>query len=233
MKTYCCEMPLQQSKRTQEISTQLKFSLDCLRMNCLQMIPFCFYILYFAAIILFVILLFLVISGFIQTVLHSCFGTIIYRRKDSLKQECVPVLRRDKNNENLGCFEALKIKLKSESSQGIFLRNSRRLKYQQSRTFGLYLLKLTGCTCTDRTVKNSCCSICLEDFNTNETIICLHCSHGYHENCIFDLARGTFNRHNTGIIYCPLCKGDTYCKYLGIYKDYPNYGSIMPVQLMQ
>ena len=140
------------------------------------MIPFCFYILYFAAIILFFILLFLVISGFIQTALHSCFGTIIYRRKDSLKQECVPVLRRDKNNENLGCFEALKIKLKSESSQGIFLRNSRRLKYQQARTFGLYLLKLTGFTCTDRTLKNSCCSICLEDFNINETIICLHCS---------------------------------------------------------
>ena len=194
--------------------------------------PVAFYILYFAVITTFVILLYLVISGVIQTILPSCFGTTIYRQKDSLKEECAPALRRDENNKNLGCFQALKIKLKSESSQGIFLRNSRRVKYQQSRPFGLYLLKLTGCTCTDRIVKNSCCSICLDDFNINEAIICLHCSHGYHENCIFDLARGTFNtfnRHNTGIIHCSLCKRDTYFKYLGAYKDHSNYGSIMPV----
>ena len=191
--------------------------------------PIAFYVLYFAVIITFVILLYLVISGVIQTFLPFCYGTTIYRQKDSLKEKCSPALHRDENNEKIGCLAALKIKLNSKSSQGIFLRNSRRVKYQRSCTTGLYLLKLTGCTCADQTVKNCCCSICLDDFNINETIICLHCSHGYHENCIFDLASGTFNRQNTGIIYCPLCKRDTYFKYLGAYKDYPNYGSMMPV----
>ena len=119
--------------------------------------PIAFYILYFAVIITFVILLYLVISGVIQTFLSFCYGATIYRQKDPLKEKCSPILHRDENKEKIGCIAALKIKLKSKSSQGIFLRNSRRVKYRQSRTTGLYLLKLTGCTCADQTVKNSCC----------------------------------------------------------------------------
>ena len=60
-------------------------------------------------------------------------------------------------------------------------------------------------TLKDKLVKNSSCSICLENFNSDEEIIRFNCSHDYHQCCcIFDLAKkhGQLWRD----IYCSLWK---------------------------
>ena len=72
-----------------------------------------------------------------------------------------------------------------------FVVPAQRIPYQNdSDVLDMNTLDNKYDTLKDKLVKNSSCSICLENFNSVEEIIHCNCSHGYHECCsIFDLSK--------------------------------------------
>lgn len=64
-------------------------------------------------------------------------------------------------------------------------------------------LKLKKSTCTKHVQKEDC-PICLNDFDDNEEVCFLDCTHMFHQNCIVEWVR----KKNT----CPLCRCKLYEK---------------------
>ena len=129
-------------------------------------------------------------------------GVIIWKsykeNEDFTLNENSCLTYKDKNKKEFGCCGVLHFQEKLEfHSNRLFLKSAARV---------LFTLELTHFIDKNETVKNSCCSICLDEFNVNEEIICLSCSHGFHESCIFDLAKiRNYNSTLYGSCNCPLC----------------------------
>ena len=59
----------------------------------------------------------------------------------------------------------------------------------------------------DENMEDQNCSICLEEFNTNDKISVLQCRHIYHRNCIFDWVKSQHDKKNTR---CPNCNSNIF-----------------------
>ena len=138
-------------------------------------------------------------------------GVIIWKpqkeSEDFILNENSLLIYKEKNEEEFGCCGVFCFQEKIEfRSNGLFLKSAARVLFTSEPT---HLMD------NNETVKNSCCSICLDDFNVNEDIICLSCSHGFHESCIFELVK---IRNYNSTLYescnCPLCNVSIYFKDL-------------------
>jgi hypothetical protein len=47
------------------------------------------------------------------------------------------------------------------------------------------------------------CSLCLEDYGTDQAIYMMDCRHVFHNDCLND-----FCDHSNGVIRCPLCRAE-------------------------
>ena len=170
-----------------------------------------YFVIVFVALFIFIVL-YLIISESFRRIHPLSSGIIIRKtRKENhlTADEDSPLLSKDNEEERSCCFGIFKLNWNVEPScKGLFLKKAKRVKYENSQLRVFHLLKSTDSVCSNHTVINTSCSICLDDFIVNEEIVCLFCSHGFHEDCIFDLANSKHcNSDTSGRFNCPLCNG--------------------------
>ena len=166
-------------------------------------------VLYFVlsiSLLLLFALIYIALGGRLRTILLPlCYGIIIRKKYINEDLRGKNLSQREQQRENTRTTKVRKC--------GFYLKNTKRILYQVNNNEikkGI-LKKKTQLT------KNSSCSICLEDFCSNEEILRLGCSHGYHENCIFDLVKSRLSNEET--FECPLCKRSIR------FKDFGNVGN--------
>ena len=176
-------------------------------------IDFLYFILLVAVLFTFT-LIYIVISEKIQAIQPLCCGIIIYSHGFGAEAEFVdetkPLITKNtelENNKTGYLKKYLKILWKSKKKQSnnyVYLKNCKRIVYKSASSTSTQALASIYVISNNEKSKNVSCSICLEDFQNNEEIICLVCSHGFHEHCIFSLARSISPCYKK--LNCPLCK---------------------------
>ena len=168
-----------------------------------------YFFIVFLGLFIFIVLYLIISESFWR--IHPLSSGIIIRKTEKenhlIADENSPLLSMGNEVERRCCFGIFKLKLNVEPPcKGLFLKKAKRVKYENSQLRIFHLLESTDSACNNETVINSSCSICLDDFTINEEIVCLFCSHGFHEDCIFDLAKSKhYNPDTCGRFNCPLC----------------------------
>ena len=112
-----------------------------------------------------------------------------------------------------GKFWNLLWKLKLQEEE-YFLRDATRIRYGKENYVANDKFDDSNGISKHMSVKNTCCSICLDEFHVNEEIISLSCTHGFHESCVYDFTESR-RRHRESILRCPLCTRKAQFTYLG------------------
>lgn len=166
-------------------------------------------------IVMFVTIIILIALYYLYCKTRNAFqkarGVIIWKtqkeNKDFILNKNSRLIYKERNKEEFGCCGVFYFQEKLQfRCNGLFLKSAARV---------LFTLEPTHIMDNNESVKNSCCPICLDDFKVNEEIICLSCSHGFHESCIFDLAKiKNYNSTLYGSCNCPLCNASIHFKDL-------------------
>ena len=181
------------------------------------MLQVCTILIYFLITLLVLLVLIYIIFRvrFVQPISN---GTNIRRSHTKVNQnvndEYLPLVEVRRRPVNcFGKFWNLLWKLKRQE-EGFFLRDARRIKYGKENYFPNDKIYYNDGISKHMSVKNTCCSICLDEFHVNEEIISLSCAHGFHESCVYDFTESR-RRHRESILRCPLCTKETQFTYLG------------------
>ena len=166
-----------------------------------------------------IVLIYFILTDRINRFLPLCCGIVIQKnvregRKDFGGRN--PSLMQDSQNTKVAkagrFFKILWNRI--DNTNGLFVKQAQRILYQSySDVVDMNTLDNRYDVLKDKLVKNSSCSICLENFSSDEEIIRLNCSHGYHECCVFDLAKNMDSSEE--IFDCPLCKRHVQFRDLG------------------
>ena len=131
-----------------------------------------------------IVLIYFVLNDRINHFLLLCCGIVIQK---NVKEEC-----KDFRRSNLSIMQESQntrvakggrfLKVLWNNLNGLFAKKAGRIPYQSySDVIGMNWLDNGYDILKDKLVKKSSCSICLKDFNSDEEIICLNYSYGYHE----------------------------------------------------
>ena len=191
---------------------QFRVQIISFGMNSLYLV-FCFLLL------MIIVLIYFTLTDRLNRFLPLCCGIVIQRNvKEEHKdfRRSNPSIMQESQNTKVAktgrFFKILWNRI--DDRNGLFVKQAQRLPYHShSDIVDMNALDNRHDILKDKLVKNSSCSICLENFNSDEEIIRLNCSHGYHGCCIFDLAKNMDSSEE--IFHCPLCKSHVQFRGLG------------------
>ena len=176
-----------------------------------DLVNFLYFFIVFVALFIFIVLVLIISETFRR--IHLLSSGVIIRKTEKgnnlIADENSPLLSVNNEEERRYSFGIFKLQWNSEPPcKGLLLKKAKRVKYENSQFRIFHLLESTDSACKNQTVINSSCSICLDDFIVNEEIVCLCCLHGFHEDCIYDLAKSKHCNPDTSAKFnCPLCNG--------------------------
>lgn len=168
------------------------------------------YLIFCVLLLMIIVLIYFILTDRINRFLPLCCGIVIQKsvkeeRKD-FRGSNTSFMQHSQSTKVARARKFFKILWnRIDSPNGLFVKGAQRIPYQgYSDVIDTNTLDNRCNILKDKLVKNSSCSICLENFSSDEEIIRLNCSHGYHECCIFNLVKNIDSPEE--VFDCSLCK---------------------------